>query len=52
MLSDLETYRAAQATITRYGPGAALHAAQRADELLAAGDMEGRAVSRFLSFGR
>ncbi len=26
------------------GDGAALHGAQRADELLAAGDMEGRAV--------
>ena len=38
MLSDLETYRAAQVTITRYGPGAALHAAHRADALLAAGD--------------
>ncbi len=42
MLSDLEIYRAAQATISRYGDG--LHAAQRADELLAAGDMEGRRV--------
>ncbi len=44
MLSDLETYRAAQVTITRYGPGAALHAAHRADALLAFGDMEGRRV--------
>ncbi len=42
MLSDLEIYRAAQATIDRYGAG--LHAAQRADELMAAGDMEGRRV--------
>ncbi len=37
MLSDLEIYRAAQATISRYGDGAALHVAHRADELLAAG---------------
>ena len=44
MISDLEIWRAAQATIEQYGDGAALHAAQRADELLAAGDMEGRAV--------
>ena len=44
MFSDLEIYRAAQATISRYGDDAALHAAQRADELLAAGDMEGRRV--------
>ncbi len=38
MLSDLEIYRAAQATITRYGDGAALHAPRPADELPAAGD--------------
>ncbi len=44
MLSDLGIYRAAQAAIQEYGDGAALHAAQRADELLAAGDMEGRRV--------
>ncbi len=44
MLSDLDIYRAAQATITRYGDEAGIHAAQRADELMAEGDMEGRAV--------
>ena len=44
MLSDLEVYRAAQATISRYGDEATVHAAMRADELMAAGDMEGRAV--------
>ena len=44
MLSGLEIYRAAQATISRYGDGAALHAAHRADALLALGDMEGRRV--------
>ena len=44
MTPDLDVWRAAQATIQRYGDGAGLHAAQRADELLAAGDMEGRAV--------
>ncbi len=44
MLSDLGIYRAAQATISRYGDDAVLHAAQRADELMAEGDMEGRAV--------
>ena len=44
MISDLEIYRAAQATISQFGDGAALHAAQRADELMAAGDMEGRTV--------
>ncbi len=40
MISDLEIYRAAEATISRYGDGAGLHATQRADELLAAGDMD------------
>ncbi len=44
VLSDLEIWRAAQATIQVYGDEAGIHAAQRADELLAAGDMEGRAV--------
>ena len=43
-MDDLEIYRAAQATIQEYGDGAGLHAAQRADELMAEGDMEGRAV--------
>ena len=43
-LSDLEIYRAAQATISQYGDDAGLHAAQRADELSAKGDMEGRRV--------
>ncbi len=42
--SDLDTYRAAQATIEAHGEGAALHAAQRADELMANGNMDGRRV--------
>ena len=44
MLSDLEIWRAAQATIDQYGDGVGLYATQRADELMAEGDMEGRAV--------
>ena len=44
MLSDIEIFRAAQATIQEHGDEATLHAAQRADELLAEGDMDGRAV--------
>ena len=44
MLSDLEIYRAAQATIQQYGDEAGIHAARRADELTAEGDMEGRRV--------
>ena len=41
-MDALGIWRAAQATIQAYGDGAGLHAAQRADELPADGDMEGR----------
>ena len=44
MTSDLDIWRAAQATIQEYGDGAGLYAAKRADELMAAGDMDGRAA--------
>ena len=44
MTSNLDIWRAAQATIKRYGDEAGVHAAQRADELMAEGDMDGRAV--------
>ncbi len=43
-MDALGIWRAAQATVQAHGDGAALHAAQRADELLAAGDMEDRAA--------
>ncbi len=48
MFSDLEIYRAAQATISRYGDGAGLHAAQREDELMAATTGEIKAVWRWI----
>jgi hypothetical protein len=44
MTTDLDIYRTAKVLIDRYGDGASLHAANRADELLDRGDMEGRAV--------
>ncbi len=44
MTWNLDIWRAAQATISRYGNEAGIHAAQRADELMAEGDMDGRAV--------
>ncbi len=44
MFSNLVLYRAAQAKIQVHGDGAGLHATQRADDLLADGDMGGRAV--------
>ena len=43
-VTNKEIYLAAQAIIKSHGDGAALHAAQRADELMAEGDMEGRRV--------
>ncbi|MEE9139401.1 MAG: hypothetical protein V3U18_01355 [Alphaproteobacteria bacterium] len=44
MTSDLDIYRAAQALIKQHGEDATIHAAMRASEPLAPGDMEGRAV--------
>ena len=41
MIVDLDIYRAAQAAIKAFGETASLHAAIRADESLAEGDMEG-----------
>lgn len=43
-MTNKEIYRAAQAVVKSHGDGAALHAAQRADELMATGDMAGRRV--------
>ena len=43
-MDDLDIWRAAQATIQEYGDGASLHAAMRADALMAEGDMDGRRV--------
>ena len=43
-MTDKEIYLAAQAVFKSHGDGAALHAAQRAGELMAEGDMEGRRV--------
>ncbi len=44
MTSDLDIYRSANELIKRYGDAADIEAAMRADERLAAGDMEGEAV--------
>ncbi len=44
MTSDLDIYRAANELIKQYGDAADIEAAMRADECLAAGDMEGEAV--------
>ena len=44
MTDDVDVYRAANELIRQHGDEAAIHAAMRADELTAAGDMEGCAV--------
>ncbi len=43
MTSDLDIYRAANVLIEQHGDAADIEAAMRADERLAAGDMEGEA---------
>ncbi len=44
MISDLDIYRSANELIKQHGEAADIEAAMRADERLAAGDMEGEAV--------
>ncbi len=44
MTSDLDVYRSANELIKQFGDTADIEAAMRADERLAAGDMEGEAV--------
>ena len=44
VIDPIDTYRAAHLLIERHGDDAPIEAAMRADELMEAGDMEGRAV--------
>ncbi len=44
MTSDLDIYRSANELINQFGDAADIEAAMRADDRLAAGDMEGEAV--------
>ncbi len=44
MTSDIDIYRSADELIKQFGDAADIEAAMRADERLAAGDMEGEAV--------
>jgi len=41
MIEDIDIYRTANLLIKKHGEGADLHAAEKADEMLASGDMEG-----------
>ena len=42
MVADIDIYRTADLLIKQHGNEAEIHAAQRADELLGAGDMDRR----------
>ena len=44
MITNLDIWRSASVLFTRYGDGASLHAANKCDEMLDAGDMDGRAL--------
>ncbi|MGH7173807.1 MAG: hypothetical protein ACRELG_26290 [Gemmataceae bacterium] len=44
MISDLDLWRGADILVKRYGNDASIIAAQRADEVLAGGDIEGQLV--------
>ena len=44
IVADIDIWRAANLLVKRHSADAAIVAAQRADELLAAGDMDGQAV--------
>ncbi len=44
MTTDLDIYRSANELIKQFGDAADIEAAMRADERLAAGDMDGEAV--------
>lgn len=45
-ITDPDIWRAAKLLVDQHGTDATLHAAQRADELMAAGDTEGWGVWR------
>ncbi len=44
MTSDLDIYRSAQVLVQQHGEDAPIHAAMRADAMLASGDLDGHAV--------
>ncbi len=44
MIPDLDIYRSANVLVKQHGQDAPIHAAMRADTMLASGDLEGQAV--------
>ena len=49
MTNDIDIYRAANEFIKRYGRDTTVQASMMADEMMARGSMEGRAMGLFLS---
>jgi len=43
-MDDIDIYRTASLLVKKHGKDAPLHAAMRADEMLAAGDIDGQRV--------
>ncbi len=48
MTSDLDIYRSANVLVKRHGQDAPIHAAMRADAMLAKGDLDGVAVWQWI----
>ena len=46
LVSDIDIYRSANELIKQHGANAGIHAAMKADKLLAKGDLDGAAVWR------
>ena len=48
MTSDLDIYRTAKLLVDQHGEDAPIHAAMRADELMAKGDLDGQAIWKLI----
>lgn len=48
MTSNLDIYRTARLLVDQYGKDAPIHAAMRADKLLARGDLDGQAIWKLI----
>ena len=48
MTSDLDIFRTAKLLVDQHGEDAPIHAAMRADELMAKGDLDGQAIWKLI----
>ena len=48
MTPDLDIFRAAKLLVDQHGEDAPIHAAMRADELMAMGDLDGQAIWKLI----